>query len=330
MPGECPINYPSGLFQLKGELTQAILNKVSVNGPPFIASFSPRGVAPLIYGTTIQESPDNTITYNSVKYQLVSTGFFLPSLTGYTLSKNYHILDLLLIYMTNQKVTGTYLPYIVISVPIYLADKSEHNAYIKQFIDKNNPAASLQTIFFNDKNDKSQVSIGFDTCLSGSNLRGFVFPRGILITYNELVEFAKIITNNNQTSINKLPGTTFPEVLVTSQDFNERFKYYLQPIQLTSTSGFSSSCPYYNTNQYKCMPFNRLHDLSGNQVIPGSNTLDTILKSKSEMGSIDASGSISTSDMLSMLGIGTGVILAAGVVTILGKYVLTALKSKPT
>jgi hypothetical protein len=52
----------------------------------------------------------------------------------------------------------------------------------------------------------------------------------------------------------------------------------------TTKSFNSEKCPYYKTSQYKCVPFNQLHDLSGNPqdayVIPGNSSLQNVLGKK--------------------------------------------------
>lgn len=50
----------------------------------------------------------------------------------------------------------------------------------------------------------------------------------------------------------------------------------------TSSTGAQESCRTRTTKQYKCIPFNEATDLSGNVVIPGSTTLEDILKKQKE------------------------------------------------
>lgn len=70
-----------------------------------------------------------------------------------------------------------------------------------------------------------------------------------------------------------------------TEDFKNRFEYFLYPPRIPTSSGVDSldKCPYYKTTQYKCVPLNQLTDLSGNYVIPGNKTLDTILKEKQDL-----------------------------------------------
>lgn len=110
-----------------------------------------------------------------------------------------------------------------------------------------------------------------------------------------------------------------------TDDFKHRFEYFTRPPLLPSSSksggppGFNTEqCPYYKTSQYKCVPFNQLTDLSGDYVIPGVKTLETIRfeeqKRKREAGEGNGSSSFSTDDMETMFAMGIGGVLAAIVV----------------
>jgi hypothetical protein len=90
---------------------------------------------------------------------------------------------------------------------------------------------------------------------------------------------------------NKVPtiistdGYIYSSQLSTSTDeFRHRIIYYtLPPRSNTSGSKWNSEqCPYYKTNQYKCVPFNQAKDLSGNLVVPGNKTLDTVLSERDQ------------------------------------------------
>jgi len=67
--------------------------------------------------------------------------------------------------------------------------------------------------------------------------------------------------------------------------FINTFEYFTSPPRLPiSNQTNSDKCPYYKTNQYKCVPFNQLTDLdsSNTYVVPGSKSLDTILEEKNK------------------------------------------------
>jgi hypothetical protein len=98
---------------------------------------------------------------------------------------------------------------------------------------------------------------------------------------------------------NKVPTTTSNKgeisvVQISNCDdqFKNRFEWFTKPplvlTKTTSTKTFNSEkCPYYKTSQYKCVPFDQLHDLSGNAadpqdayVIPGNANLQDMLNKK--------------------------------------------------
>jgi hypothetical protein len=68
--------------------------------------------------------------------------------------------------------------------------------------------------------------------------------------------------------------------------FRDRFQWFMRPPLRTGKSKTfnSEKCPYYKTSEYKCVPFNQLHDLSGASqdayVIPGNTSLKNILDDK--------------------------------------------------
>ena len=124
-----------------------------------------------------------------------------------------------------------------------------------------------------------------------------------------------------------------------TDDFKHRLEYFTRPPLLPSSaknggpSGFNTEqCPYYKTSQYKCVPFNQLTDLSGDYVIPGIKTLETIRyeqqkeKEKTQktggrgqgqgVGDADTTktGVSTTEDMETLFAMGIGGLLAAVVV----------------
>jgi hypothetical protein len=176
---------------------------------------------------------------------------------------------------------------------------------------------SLETIFYSSDDDTTQSSFAYKTCFetfesngtpSSRSLYVVVFPNGITLSYQV---FNQLILELN---INLLPYMVPPAIrggdstlrgykydddgnkvpTITSQDgiiyatplssctdeFRHRFEYFTLPPRLPNSKSAkfnTEQCPYYKTTQYKCMPFNQLSDLSGEYVIPGNKTLDTIL-----------------------------------------------------
>ena len=87
--------------------------------------------------------------------------------------------------------------------------------------------------------------------------------------------------------------------------FKNRVEYFIKPpyyLSKTIKSFNSEKCPYYKTTEYKCVPFNQLHDLSGvNQdayVIPGNSTLQDIIDGNKSSSESSASISMATDDII--------------------------------
>jgi hypothetical protein len=87
-----------------------------------------------------------------------------------------------------------------------------------------------------------------------------------------------------------------------TDEFKHRFEYFTLPPRrpiAVSENNSEQGKSYYKTKQYKCMPFDQLKDLSGEYVIPGNKTLDTILYEQQqaqikEEGQIPSGNGIST------------------------------------
>lgn len=174
---------------------------------------------------------------------------------------------------------------------------------------------TLESIFYEWEGDTSQTSFAYKTCFESINndnptsrsLYIVVFPNGIHITqagYQQLLlqlngtlqlymvppairggestlrSYKYNDDGNKVATITSQDGIIYATPLSSCTDeFKNRFEYFTLPPRLpTNVSGsFNSKSSYYKTTQYKCVPFNQLKDLSGQYVIPGNKTLDTIL-----------------------------------------------------
>jgi hypothetical protein len=109
----------------------------------------------------------------------------------------------------------------------------------------------------------------------------------------------KTFTKENQSTKGSVYTTKLSSC---SSEFKNRFEYFLLPPKLPSSSFPSSSTndssltqnnalslsqqsnSTYKLNQYKCVPFNKLTDISDNYVIDGnSKSLDAVLKEREEL-----------------------------------------------
>jgi hypothetical protein len=241
----------------------------------------------------------------------------------------------LFIPFVNAQIKGAYPSTVLLVVPVYQGSKSSTNSnYLKQLIDSNTPVASLQTIFYAKANDTSQVSLTYETCvdLSGSqyaNILVYYFPVGITLKgqeYASLMRLAKAggtsgtvlpdfklppasrsafgtIRDYRLVDGVRKPITLSPDGLIYNQsvistasnDFKERFIYYTKPPKLVGKFS-EDNCPHYKTNQYKCVPFDKIQDLSGDYVIRGANSLESLLATQENARSVTTTSNEAKAD----------------------------------
>jgi hypothetical protein len=190
---------------------------------------------------------------------------------------------------------------------------------------------NLETIFYSSNNDTSQSSVAYKTCFetfesngtpTSKSLYVVVFPGGITLSDQVFGQLILELNINLQPYMvppairggdstlrgykydddgNKVPtiisqdGIIYATPLSSCTDeFRHRFEYFTLPPRLPKAVFGTEQCPYYKTTQYKCMPFNQLRDLSGEYVIPGNKTLDTILYEQQQAAEKEVSGSAQT------------------------------------
>lgn len=314
----CPSDVNSGFIELAGPILPQYIDKIKVDSYPLSISFSPRTTKPSIMGNRVDESSENTCSYRGKKFSL-NGGIQICSVTN----KNYlfagqnkpSIAEIIMTFSANNS-SQPGLDGILLCIPIYDSASPSHAAYLEQLVspDEHHTIASMQTIFYENSSDNSQVSIAYKTCVeivsdkdevSTKSLYVVVFPNGVRILQKDYQSLLSLMggklssyqlpaaLRDGASTIkmykfdddgNKIPtlasssGEMYTTTLSScSDDFSNRFEYFSKP-PLLPTSQFSKDiCPYYTTQQYKCVPFNQLQDLSGNYVIPGNKTLETIL-----------------------------------------------------
>jgi hypothetical protein len=237
---------------------------------------------------------------------------------------------------------------------------------VNKLNDKKSGVPTLQSIFYGWDDDTTQTSIAYKTCFetidrnnqpSSKSLYVVVFPNGIHLTQAGFQQLLIQLNGNLPPYMipvsirggdstlrsykfdddgNKVPTITSQDGIIystpissCSDEFNNRFEYFTLPPRLpasVSSKYNSDQCPYYKTTQYKCVPFNQLKDLSGNYVIPGNKTLDTILYEQQQAKIKETSGDIKSNELsteqieaiiASVAGIGIVAMLVLGV----GSYI---------
>jgi hypothetical protein len=350
----CSLTYQRGFLNIAGNLSlQSLTTEDNIS--PFTASFAPRNTAPTLLGTTVDETNQNTILYNSYRYMLVPNGaqFCQPTNSGMIPQSigGTPEMEFVLTFYTTQSVPISEPKVIILSIPIFsTSSENKHAAYVRQFIDSDkNPVASLQTIFFQNKDDKSQSCLAYNTSVQLTSdlrkpqsclvMRVFYFPNGIRMTGQDFYAFKTILTKSDKVALPQymLPSITRNSLAIASTydgasqtvtgissngtvlktqvtiaEIGNKLEYFKQPPQLTGGLGkdFDKSCPYYKTTEYKCVPFHRLTDLSGNEVIKNAYTLDQVMKEQDQQAGINTESSVSVKNLFIYLAIIIGIVIA--------------------
>lgn len=297
----------SGFIEITGSLLS--INTIKLDSYPVTLNIAPRTTVPDIVGNRINESTvtsstcrdlnGNTFTLNDIQ---------ICSVTNKGYSQNKPDAELIVSFLANSKADTL---GVLLCVYIYDSGHDSNADYISQLWNTQDTTkiVTLESIF------KTQ-SFGYKTCfetiddnkvIDSKNLYVVVFPDGIhltsknyqklLDTIGDLVPYRvppairggeytvrnykfnnkgkKIVTGTNKDGI--IYSTPISSC---SKEFKDRFYYFLKPPDIPKT-GSTDKCTYYNTNQYKCVPFDKLKDLSGEIVIPeGATTLKTVLGTK--------------------------------------------------
>ena len=170
----------------------------------------------------------------------------------------------------------------------------------------------------------------------GNTLPAYRVPLGIRNFNNTVTTFYYDSTGNKVVTGTSNTGVIYATQLSSCTDeFRNRFEWFMKPPYRTgksksqSKSFNSEKCPYYKTTQYKCVPFNQLHDLSGSSqdayVIPGNTTLKNILDNQSSTklnANMDSVfNQISTDDIIEYSAIAASTIVILFVVYKAGIYI---------
>jgi hypothetical protein len=240
----------------------------------------------------------------------------------------------------------------------------DNKDYVKT--DNEPTVPNLETIFYGWKGDTTQTSIAYKTCFetidnknlpASRSLYVVVFPNGITLKSDM---YQKLRTKLNFLSSYSVPasmrggdptlkkyrfdnGKKIPEIISTDgniystsisscdDNFKHRFEYFTLPPRTPASSSTPGQlnpeqCPYYKTSQYKCVPFNQSKDLSGNLVVPGNKTLETVLSDrdqsqKNATTKDSSSKSLTTEEIEGIVAIVAGVAIAAVIFLKVGDWI---------
>ena len=166
----------------------------------------------------------------------------------------------------------------------------------------------------------------------GNTLPPYHVPLTIRNLQNTVTQFKYDSSGNKIVTGTSDKGVIYATQLSSCTDeFRNRFEWFIKPPYRTgkSKSFNSEKCPYYKTTEYKCVPFNQLHDLSGSNqdayVIPGNTSLQNILDNQSSIklnaNLESAFNQISTEDIIEYSAIAASTIVILFVVYKIGSHI---------
>jgi len=320
----CPLDATTGFQTLQGPIGPTLLSDIAVKQAPFIITFAPRQTPPALVGNHVDESTDNIILMKGERYRLMDVQICTPTHDQgiKTETQKPPELDLVLTFYCTRPANIMAPKLLLVIFPIYVSNEESRAGYLRQLIDTNQPAASIQTLMYDkDEKDTKAASFEYLMCIdlvNPDNFKStmslnaiiFYFPVGCTINQQHLETFKKdatyyrlppalldgfatVMTYDVVNGV-KSVGSISTEGQIPSSSisvtpnalghsFTSIFQYNLKPPALSSNFD-KNSCPYYKTSQYKCVPFNQMSDLSGEYVVPkDATTLDNIIKERDEL-----------------------------------------------
>jgi hypothetical protein len=319
----CPLGGTAGFLEVTGPITPTQVKAVEVNGTSLVFQFAPRTTPPTMVANHVEEDPQNTILYKGIRYGLIDVQINQQTHKGFTMAPGEVVFEVNLTFATTQA-PPTYPSMVVLAVPVFSSKEEYHAGYFGQLVDTDLPAASIQTLFFDNNKDTMATSFSYQTCIeligAGSvnsfSARVFVFPLGAAMVPQDAANLADVFAKQAggilppyqlpvgfrgtlQTMVSfkvneegeKIPTElsdvgqlSVMPISPAGDDFKNIVQFFRKPPVISG--GFSDKqCPYYTTTQYKCVPFSALSDLSGNQVVmQGQNLAQIINQQESVAG----------------------------------------------
>ena len=314
----------SGFIEIVGPLETTLINTIKQDKSPVSINVAPRKIVPTLTGNRIEESTGTTETtcrdLNNNIYTLIDIQICSVTHKGFNKLRKTPSAELIISFKA-KKESSTGSSAVLLCISIYDSGYESHAEYLNQLIERDSDAATLTSIFASSPEDKTQTSFGYKTCFETvdketvelKNLYVVVFPNGIHVThrnYQKLISRIgklkpyrvppairdgdytinsyKINQQGNKYEISKsnkgnIYSTTISSV---SSEFKNNIIYFTLPPNNSSGSK-SEKCTYYDTTQYKCVPFNKLKDVSNGIVIPGNTSLASIIDENDSSESIE-------------------------------------------
>lgn len=198
----CPLGGTAGFLEVTGPITPTQVKAVEVNGTSLVFQFAPRTTPPTMVANHIEEDPQNTILYKGIRYGLIDVQINQQTHKGFTMAPGEVVFEVNLTFATTQA-PPTYPSMVVLAVPVFSSKEEYHAGYFGQLVDTDLPAASIQTLFFDNNKDTMATSFSYQTCIeligtgeAGSvnsfSARVFVFPLGAAMVPQDAANLADV------------------------------------------------------------------------------------------------------------------------------------------
>jgi len=239
-----------------------------------------------------------------------------------------------------------------------IPSQQDHHEYLAAVLNGSMTAdaatlPSLSSLFYSSEKDTSQVSLSYKTCVEIQTAKGvstrrlavYVFPRGIHIASNVLEPFlasyplqrfqlpSAIRDGNATASKYRFTNEGEKEITETSsegflyttpvnschEEFTLKFQYFARPPPIPSVSPSSSiTKKALTTSQYKCVPFDKLANVSANDTVHMSPTLKSVLETQEKFKQFQEGTHATGLSSEQMEGIIAGAILSVGAIIGIG------------
>jgi hypothetical protein len=217
----CPPDTNNGFIELQGPLQQSYINSILIDNPPSISlSFAPRTTIPSILNKNrLDESTENTCTYNGKKYILVSVQLCSVIHKGYLLpgQNNLPLAELVLSFTSSSPpININDTSGILFCFPIYESNRPQFSGYLDQLINPNYISCSYQNESNKeyDGNDyktinNSSLSDCLKTCCDDPNCLVYTFKSGTCHLKNKITNLLNV---NDSTIISGKINRNQPKV----------------------------------------------------------------------------------------------------------------------
>jgi hypothetical protein len=186
----CPSDRNNGFVQITDAITQSALENISVNQAPFTLSFSPKGTIPKLVGNSILEdnTTDTICKLGGNQYSLIDMQICSVLHNGYLLPGEMKRpeADLILTFKRLSNDDDKTYAGVVICIPIYESNRSNHAEYLLQILKESLPSCDYKMnttgSLYKGEDYKTikdaSISSCINSCCNDRNCLAYNFKKG--------------------------------------------------------------------------------------------------------------------------------------------------------